>query len=201
MAVTDIMDELMSYLPFIQASGGGITVSGGEPLLQIPFLTELFKECKKKGIHTTIDSSGGCFSHAKLFTQQLDELLQYTDLILLDLKHIDRKKHIELTGMANDHILEFAKFLSDHKTPVWVRHVLIPTVTDMTEDLQKLGEFIGTLENVQKVEILPYHKLGVYKWEALGLEYQLNHVDPPTDEKVEIAYQLLTAHWNAPIKH
>jgi pyruvate formate lyase activating enzyme len=167
MTVSEIMDDLMSYLPFIQSSGGGITVSGGEPLLQIPFLTELFKECKKKGIHTTIDSSGGCFSHAKLFTEQLEELLNYTDLIL-----------------------------SDRKVPVWVRHVLVPTVSDDPDDLQKLGEFIGTLENVQKIEILPYHKLGVYKWEALGLEYPLNHVEPPSEEKVDFALKKITAHWN-----
>jgi pyruvate formate lyase activating enzyme len=201
MAVSDIMDDLMSYLPFIQSSGGGITVSGGEPLLQIPFLIELFKECKNKGIHTTIDSSGGCFSHSKLFIEHLEELLQYTDLILLDLKHINRKKHIQLTGMSNDHILEFATFLSDHQVTVWVRHVLVPTVTDDPEDLEKLGEFIGTLKNVQKIEILPYHKLGVYKWESLGLEYQLNSVEPPTEEKVEFAYKMITANWKAPIGH
>jgi pyruvate formate lyase activating enzyme len=195
MSVSFIMDDLMSYLPFIQASGGGITVSGGEPLLQIPFLTDLFKACKKLGIHTTIDSSGGCFSHSKLFQEQLEELLLYTDLILLDLKHINRKKHIQLTGMANDHILEFARFLSDRKVPIWVRHVLVPTVTDDPEDLQKLGEFIGTLVNVQKVEILPYHKLGVYKWEALGHEYALKDVEPPTQELVEFAQRMLTAHW------
>jgi pyruvate formate lyase activating enzyme len=103
--------------------------------------------------------------------------------------------------MANDHILEFAAFLSNHNIPVWVRHVLIPTVTDDSEDLEKLGEFIGTLKNVQKIEILPYHKLGVYKWEALGLEYQLNHVEPPTEEKVDFAYKMITADWKAPIEH
>lgn len=168
-------------------------------MLQLPFLIELFKECKKKGIHTTIDSSGGCFSHSKLFTEQLEEVLQYTDLVLLDLKHINRKKHIKLTGMANDHILEFAKFLSDRKIPVWVRHVLVPTVTDDHEDLKQLGEFIGTLKNVHKVEILPYHKLGVYKWEALGLEYQLNDIEPPTEEKVKFAYEMITAHWEKPV--
>jgi pyruvate formate lyase activating enzyme len=196
--VSEIMDDLMSYLPFIQASGGGITVSGGEPLLQIPFLTELFKACKKKGIHTTIDSSGGCFSHSPRFINQLEELLAYTDLILLDLKHINRKKHIQLTGMANDHILEFAKFLSDRSVPIWVRHVLVPTVTDDPDDLKQLGEFIGTLENVQKIEILPYHRLGVYKWEALGYVYPLKDVEPPTEEKVEFALQMLTTHWKAP---
>lgn len=195
-SVSEIMEDLLSYLPFIQASGGGITVSGGEPLLQIPFLIELFKECKIKGIHTAIDSSGGCYSNSKLFIGQLEELLKYTNLILLDLKHINREKHIKLTGLANDHILEFAKFLSDHCVPVWIRHVLVPTVTDNPQDLQKLGEFIGTLKNVQKVEILPYHKLGVYKWEALGHEYPLKNVEPPSDESITFAYNMLTAHWN-----
>jgi pyruvate formate lyase activating enzyme len=198
MTVSEIMNDLESYLPFIQASGGGITVSGGEPLLQIPFLIELFKECKKLGIHTTIDSSGGCFSHSHLFIEQLVELLQYTDLILLDLKHINRKKHIQLTGMANDHILEFARFLSDHNVPIWVRHVLVPTVTDNPDDLRELGEFIGTLENVQKIEILPYHKLGVYKWEALGYEYPLKDIDPPTEDQVRFAQKMLIAHWESP---
>lgn len=191
-AVSDVMNDLHSYLPFIQASGGGITVSGGEPLLQIPFMLELFQECKKAGIHTTIDTSGGCFSTSKLFISQLEKLLEVTDLILLDLKHINRQKHLSLTGMVNDHILEFAHFLSAKKFPVWIRHVLVPSVTDNPEDLQLLGEFIGTLENVQKVEILPYHKLGVYKWEALGLPYPLKEIEPPNQDQIDFAYQLLT---------
>ncbi|PLR80807.1 pyruvate formate-lyase 1-activating enzyme [Bacillus canaveralius] len=193
MAVSEIIEELKTYLPFIQASGGGITVSGGEPLLQIPFLTALFKECKKLGIHTAIDSSGGCYSTAPHFQEQLKELLIYTDLVLLDLKHIDRKKHIKLTGMGNEHILEFAKFLDQHDTPVWVRHVLVPGVTDDLTDLQELGNFIGQLTNVLKVEVLPYHKLGVYKWEALGLEYPLKGVEPPREESVVKALSLLTS--------
>jgi pyruvate formate lyase activating enzyme len=192
MSVEEIINDLNSYLPFIESSGGGITVSGGEPLLQIPFLIELFKECKKLGIHTTIDSSGGCYSSAPLFQEQLSELLKYTDLILLDLKHINRKKHIQLTGMANDHIIEFARLLSERQIPVWIRHVLVPTITDDKQDLNELGDFIGTLNNVKKLEILPYHKLGVYKWEALGLDYPLKDIEPPSDEKVEKAYQILT---------
>lgn len=192
MTVAQIIEDLISYLPFIESSGGGITVSGGEPLLQIPFLIELFKECKKLGIHTTIDSSGGCYSSAPIFQEQLSELLTYTDLILLDLKHINRKKHIQLTGMANDHIIEFARLLSERQIPVWIRHVLVPTISDNEQDLNELGDFIGTLNNVKKLEILPYHKLGVYKWEALGLDYPLKDIEPPSDEKVEKAYQILT---------
>ncbi|HYK74873.1 MAG TPA: pyruvate formate-lyase-activating protein [Pseudoneobacillus sp.] len=192
MSVSDIINDLISYLPFIQSSGGGITVSGGEPLLQLPFLIELFKECKKHGIHTTIDSSGGCYSNAKLFQEQLAELLQYTDLILLDLKHINRKKHIQLTGLPNDHILEFAHYLSEKKVPIWIRHVLVPTITDDVTDLNKMADFISTLTNVKKIEILPYHKLGVYKWEALGLEYPLKEIEPPKDAQVEEALHILS---------
>ena len=191
MSVADIMNDLQSYLPFIEASGGGITVSGGEPLLQIPFLISLFKECKKLGIHTTIDSSGGCYSKAAHFQEQLDELMNYTDLVLLDLKHIDRKKHINLTGMGNDHILEFAKFLSNKKIPVWVRHVLVPTINDNEEDLTRLSNFIATLNNVEQIDILPYHKLGVYKWETLGLEYPLTGIEPPSQQSVDFATFIL----------
>ncbi|MFO6495729.1 MULTISPECIES: pyruvate formate-lyase-activating protein [Bacillus] len=193
MSVSEIVRDIQSYLPFIQSSGGGITVSGGEPLLQLPFITELFKSCKKHGIHTALDSSGGCYSTASSFQKQIAELMTYTDLVLLDIKHIDRKKHIKLTGMANDHILDFAGFLNDHQVPVWIRHVLVPGISDIDEDLIALGRFIGTLSNVQKVEVLPYHKLGVYKWEALGIEYPLKGIDPPAEERVENAYRLLTA--------
>ncbi len=191
MTVDEIMQDLQSYLPFIESSGGGITVSGGEALLQIDFVTELFKRCKALGIHTTIDSSGGCFSSSSVFQEKLHELLQYTDLVLLDLKHIDRKKHLTLTGMTNDHILQFARHLADYHIPVWVRHVLVPGITDHHEDLLHLSDFIHTLTNIKKVEILPYHKLGVYKWEALGLTYPLEQVEAPTEEEVEKAYRLI----------
>lgn len=192
MSVEEIIQDLSTFLPFIDSSGGGITVSGGEPLLQMSFLIELFKQCKAKGIHTTIDSSGGCYSKSNQFQEQLKELLTYTDLILLDLKLINRNKHFKLTGMGNEHILHFARFLSDQDVPIWIRHVLVPGVTDDEEDLKELGEFIGSLKNVQKFEILPYHKLGVYKWEALGLEYPLKDVHTPSEEEVARVYQIIT---------
>lgn len=193
MTVQEIMDDVLSYLPFFEASGGGITVSGGEPLLQMDFLIELFKECKKHGIHTTIDSSGGPFNRRPNFMEKLDELLQYTDLILLDLKHIDSEKHKFITGMTNEHILDFAQYLSEKNIPVWIRHVLVPTLSDFDEDLLRLADFIKTLNNVEKIEVLPYHKLGVYKWESLGLEYKLKDVDPPSQERVENAKRILNA--------
>ncbi|TCJ03482.1 pyruvate formate-lyase-activating protein [Cytobacillus praedii] len=192
MSVSEIMSELHSYLPFIEASGGGITVSGGEPLLQIPFLIELFKKCKEAGIHTTIDSSGGCYSNSPLFQEQLKVLLQYTDLVLLDLKQIDKEKHKRLTGLTNEHILTFARYLSENEIPVWIRHVLVPTISDDEQDLIKLGKFIRSLTNVEKVEVLPYHKLGVYKWEALGLEYPLKEIEPPSEETTARALRILT---------
>ncbi|KIO68764.1 Pyruvate formate-lyase activating enzyme [Caldibacillus thermoamylovorans] len=193
MTVQEIMDDVLSYLPFFEASGGGITVSGGEPLLQMDFLIELFKECKKHGIHTTIDSSGGPFNRRPNFMEKLDELLQYTDLILLDLKHIDSEKHKFITGMTNEHILDFAQYLSEKNIPVWIRHVLVPTLSDFDEDLLRLANFIKTLNNVEKIEVLPYHKLGVYKWESLGLEYKLKDVEPPSQERVENAKRILNA--------
>lgn len=192
MSVSEIIADIKTYLPFIEASRGGITVSGGEPLLQLPFLIELFKQCKQLGIHTTIDSSGGCYSTSPLFHRQLEELLKYTDLFLLDLKHIDRNKHTQLTGSPNEHILQFANLLSKKQIPVWIRHVLIPGVTDNEQDLQKLGTFIATLKNVERIEVLPYHKLGVYKWDALGLEYQLKDVEPPSEAEVQKAIDILT---------
>ena len=139
-----------------------------------------------------MDSSGGNFSERPEYLEQLDELLKYTDLILLDIKQIDRDKHKRLTGKYNEHILKFAKYLSDKNVPIWVRHVLVPDVTDFDEDLDRLGEFIGTLSNVQKVEVLPYHKLGVYKWETLGLKYPLENTEPPSEDRVENAYKRLT---------
>ncbi|BDG45379.1 pyruvate formate-lyase-activating protein [Saccharococcus caldoxylosilyticus] len=191
MTVEEIIDDVKTYLPFINASGGGITVSGGEPLLQIDFLTELFKACKQLGIHTAIDSSGGCYTTEASFQQKLNELLSYTDLILLDLKHIDEKKHRKLTGKTNKHILQFARFLSEKNVPVWIRHVLVPTITEDPNDLRRLAAFIRTLNNVKKIEILPYHKLGVYKWKALGLKYPLEGIEPPSEESVQMAQRIL----------
>ncbi|MFC3039760.1 pyruvate formate-lyase-activating protein [Virgibacillus xinjiangensis] len=189
--VEEIVDDIKDYLPFFQATNGGVTVSGGEPLLQVEFLIELFRELKKLGVHTTIDTSGGCFSRSPRFLKNLDELLTMTDLILLDLKHIHPEKHKELTGMSNEHIIDLAAYLSEKQVPVWIRHVLVPTVSDFDEYLYGLADFIGTLDNVEKIEVLPYHQLGVYKWENLGLEYKLQGVEPPSEERVQNAMDIL----------
>ncbi|MDQ0232394.1 pyruvate formate-lyase-activating protein [Metabacillus malikii] len=189
--VDEIINDVLDYLPFFNSSGGGITVSGGEPLLQIDFLTELFKKCKEHGIHTTIDTSGGCYQETPEFLRKLDKLLTVTDLILLDIKQIHTEKHKALTGMKNDHILSFASYLASKNVPVWIRHVLVPGRTDSIEDLTALKQFINQLTNVEKIEILPYHKLGVYKWQELGLKYMLSDVETPSDEEVERAKKIL----------
>ena len=172
---------------------GGITVSGGEPLLQIEFLTELFRKAKEQGIHTTLDTSGNPFTREEPFFEKMQELMKYTDLVMLDIKHIDDEKHKVLTGCTNENILDMAKYLDEIGKPVWIRHVLVPERSDEDVALEKLHEFIEELGNVEKVEVLPYHTLGAYKWKELGYEYPLEVIDPPTKERVEHAKQVLHA--------
>ena len=168
-------------------SEGGITVSGGEPLLQIDFLLELFEKAKEKGIHTVIDTSGQPFTKQEPFFSKFQKLMEYTDLILLDLKQIDEEQHQILTGCTGKNILELAQYLSEIHKPVWIRHVLVPGGSDKDEYLDRLSTFIKTLKNVERVEVLPYHTLGEYKWKELGMEYPLAGVEPPTKERVENA--------------
>lgn len=170
---------------------GGITVSGGEPLLQIDFLTELFRKAKEAGIHTTLDTSGNPFTREEPFFGKMQELMKYTDLVMLDIKHIDDEQHKILTGCTNENILDFAKYLDEIKKPVWIRHVLVPQRSDDDGALEKLHEFIEGLGNVEKVEVLPYHTLGAYKWKELGYEYPLEGIDPPTKERIENANRIL----------
>lgn len=166
-------------------TGGGITVTGGEPLLQIDFLTELFMKAKAKGIHTCIDSSGIVYKQDnKAVIDKLDVLMQYTDLVMLDIKHIDPEEHLKLCKQPNDGILAFAKYLSDKNVPVWIRHVVVPGITDNEEYLYKLGQFIGTLNNVKALDVLPYHTMGVMKYEKLGIDYPLKGVPALTRDEV-----------------
>jgi pyruvate formate lyase activating enzyme len=170
---------------------GGITVSGGEALLQIDFVTELFRLAKKNGINTTIDTAGNPFTRKEPFFSKFNELLKYTDLFLLDLKHINSDKHQKLTGWQNENILDMAKYLSNQGKRMWIRHVLVPGITDDDKDLADLGAFIEQLDTVDRVEVLPYHTLGIFKWEQLGLEYQLKKVNPPDAFMIEKANRLL----------
>ncbi len=170
---------------------GGITVSGGEPLLQIDFLTELFRRAKAEGVHTTLDTSGNPFTREEPFFGKFRKLMDVTDLVLLDLKHIDDVQHRVLTGCTNKNILDMAEYLSEIGKPVWIRHVLVPERSDNDVYLEKLSAFIEKLDNVKRVEVLPYHTLGAFKWKELGMEYPLEGIEPPTKERIENANRIL----------
>ncbi len=153
---------------------GGITVTGGEPLLQMDFLTELFRDAKKEGIHTCIDTSGITFDgNNSAYLEKLDRLLENTDLVMLDVKHIDSEKHKALTGRGNERVLDFAKYLEKKNIPVWIRHIIVEGITDSEDDLLSLGRFIGKLKNLKALDVLPYHTMGVHKYKELGIKYPL----------------------------
>ena len=165
--------------------GGGITVSGGEPLLQIDFVTELFELAKKNGIHTCIDTSGITFTEKS--REKFDRLMKSTNLVMLDIKHIDEASHKELTSHSNERILAFANYLYEKKITVWIRYVLVPGYTDSEEALLGLADFIAPLKNIRAIEVLPYHTMGKQKYEELGIPYRLEGVPTPTKEQVDKA--------------
>jgi len=170
---------------------GGITVSGGEPLLQIEFVTDFFSLAKAKKIHTAIDTAGQPFRNDEQWLEKFSRLMEVTDLVILDLKEWDTEKHKALTGMGNENIKQMALWLSEHGKDMWIRHVLVPGLTDNEDDLKAMGDFISTLKTVRKVEILPYHAFGVPKWEKLGIDYELQDTQVPTDEQVKRAEDLI----------
>lgn len=188
----ELLKKAMRYKNYWKKDGG-ITVSGGEPLLQIDFLIELFKKAKAEGVHTVIDTAGNPFTREEPFFGKFNELMKYTDLLLLDIKEINPERHKALTGFDNSNILDMAKYLSEIKKPVWIRHVLVPGHSDFDEDLDALGEFIESLDNVEKVEVLPYHTLGKFKWENLGIKYTLDEVSPPTEDRIKNAAKRIHA--------
>ena len=190
-SVDDVLSQALRYRSY-WGEKGGITVSGGEALLQIQPLTELFHKAKDLGINTCLDTSAQPFSRKDGRFLAFEALMKYTDLVLLDIKHIDNDAHKRLTGWENENILDCARYLSDIHKPVWIRHVLVPGINDDDESLHKLRSFIDTLSNVERVEVLPYHDLGVYKWEQLGIPYKLTDVKPPTKESVLHARKILT---------
>ena len=190
-SVDDVLSQALRYRSY-WGEKGGITVSGGEALLQIQPLTELFHKAKDLGINTCLDTSAQPFSRKDGRFSAFEALMKYTDLVLLDIKHIDNDAHKRLTGWENENILDCARYLSDIHKPVWIRHVLVPGINDDDESLHKLRSFIDTLSNVERVEVLPYHDLGVYKWEQLGIPYKLTDVKPPTEESVLHARKMLT---------
>lgn len=190
MTADELLDRAEHYRSY-WGREGGITVSGGEALMQIDFLTELFRKAHERGINTCLDTSAQPFTRQGAWFAKFEELMKYTDTILLDIKHIDDDEHRKLTKHSNRNILDCARYLSNIHKPVWIRHVLIPGITDRDDYLARLRAFLDTLTNVERVDVLPYHTLGTYKYEKLGLDYPLKGVEPPTPERIENAKRKL----------
>ena len=186
----DILKKALRYRPYWK-DNGGITVSGGDPRLHIDFLSELFNLAKKEGVHTTLDTCGQPFTYQEPFFSKFKQLMQVTDLILLDIKHIDEKEHKKLTGHTNENILDLARYLSTIQKPIWIRHVLVPTINTDEKDLKRLRQYLDTLQNIERIEVLPYHTLGAYKWKELGLKYPLEGIQPPTMKQIQFANDIL----------
>ena len=182
----DLLNKILNYKSYFESSGGGVTISGGEPLLQSKFLIQLFTILKANGIHTAIDTSGMVD-----LTDDIKKLIDLTDLFLLDIKCINDEICKYLTGHSNKKELEFAKYLSDINKPFWIRQVIVPTITDRTEDLMKLKEFLSTLKSLQKVELLPYHDLGKNKWTTMGFKYELENIRTANEKDIKYAKSIL----------
>lgn len=180
-SVRELIDEFRKNRDFYK--NGGITVTGGEPLLQLDFITELFEMAKDYGIHTALDTSGITYNENEDYVARLDELLKYTDLVMLDVKHIDSEKHKMLTGHSNGRVLAFAKYLETKNVDLWARHVVLEGYTDREDELYRLGLFLGSLKNLKALDVLSYHTLGVKKYEELGIPYPLAGVEPTSSEK------------------
>lgn len=186
----EVLSRMERNLPFYKT--GGITATGGEPLMQMDFLIELFEKAKAKGIHTCLDTSGILFDKTdENKMRHIDRLLLSTDLVMLDIKHIDKAEHKVLTGIGNDAPLGFARYLEECGKPMRIRHVVVPTITDKEESLRSLGRFLREFENIEKVELLPYHNMGKVKYEALGLNYPLNDTRVADAKDIERAYAIL----------
>ena len=184
--VKQVVEKIMRYKNYIVASNGGVTLSGGEPLLQQDFVISLFQELKKQNISTCLDTSG-MFT----ITDKIKQIVDLTDIFLLDIKSINDETCKWLTGSSNSLELEFAKYINEKNKRIWIRQVLVPSITDKEEDLLNLKEFIHSLNSVEKVEILPYHDLGRFKWESLGFTYPLANISPATQQDVDRAKKIL----------
>ena len=184
----EIVQKVLRYKNYF-SGGGGVTLSGGEPLFQLPFVTELCSLLKEQGLHVAVDTSGSTFDRAK--AAEYEKLLSAVDLFLLDIKHIDDEACQKLTGQSNRKTLDFARYLSEKNKPLWIRHVLVPGWTDEDGALERVRAFVEGLSTVEKIEVLPYHSLGVAKYEALGIDYPLKGILPPSKERIENAERIL----------
>ena len=177
------INEIKKYKPFFR-NGGGLTITGGEPFVQLNYIEALLKRAKEEEIHTAVDTSG------YIFNDRVKEILKYVDLVLLDIKSINPEVYRDLTGVELENTLKFAKYLDSIRKPVWIRHVLVPGITDKKENLEKLADYVSKLKNVEKIELLPFHQLGTHKWEEMNLEYPLKDVKEPTVKEMKDARQI-----------
>jgi pyruvate formate lyase activating enzyme len=181
------VEGIRKYRHGLQTMRGGFTLSGGEPLMQDRFAVKLFRACKEMGVHTAIETNG------YLGSRLSDEDMNYLDLVLLGIKTWDRGKHLRLTGKDITNTLELARRLAARNTPVWVRFVLVPGLTDNAVDIAQIANFAAAMGNVERVEVLPFHQLGRFKWQRLGLDYTLTDVQPPSPELLEWACEIFRA--------
>ncbi|MFP4697999.1 MAG: pyruvate formate-lyase-activating protein [Eubacteriales bacterium] len=188
MDVNSLVEEILKYRSYMHFSGGGVTITGGEPLLQTKFVLEVLKACVENNIHTAIDTSG------YILNETVKELLSYTDLVLLDIKSSNPRKYKNLTNVELKPTLKFMNYLEEIKKPTWVRYVLVPNLTDNEDDIHKLGSYLSKLTCIDKVELLAFHKMGEYKWEELGYEYRLKNTKEPSKEQIKIAKEILTSY-------
>ena len=188
--VEELMKDLLAYRHYISASGGGVTASGGEAILQAEFVRDWFRACKQAGIDTCLDTNG----FVRRYDQVITELLDVTDLVMLDLKQINDDIHQKLTGVPNHRMLEFAEHLHKIGKRTWIRYVVVPGYSDDDESAHLLGQFTAPMENIEKIELLPYHELGKHKWTAMGEEYQLDGVKPPSKETMERVKNILAGY-------
>lgn len=166
-----LLNKVKKYKTYFKASNGGVTLSGGEPLMQPEFVIDFFKKCKEENIHTTLDTAGFGLG-------DYDEILKYTDLVMLDIKHINKEGYKFLTGGDIKEVIKFKEALNKRNTKLWIRHVVVPGLTDSVEHINSLKEVINQFNNVEKIELLGYHTLGVNKYDKLGIPYRLKNVNP-----------------------
>jgi len=190
MTTDEVFFEITKVKNFIKT--GGVTVSGGEPLLQADFILELFKLCKQENIHTAVDTSG------YLLNDKIKEVLNYTDLVLLDIKHINPEKYKNLTARPLEPTLKFIEYLGEINKPVWLRYVLVPGFTNDEKDLKEWAEYVSRFKNVERVDILPFHQMGIHKWEQVGREYKLKDVPTPTQEEIKKTEEIFKS-YNLPV--
>mgnify|MGYP000030102730 FL=1 len=189
MSSDELLEKILSVKEYLFNSNGGVTFTGGEPLLQLDFLIEICSKLKEHGIHIAIDTAG----NFDFKNEKIDKLCEYVDLFLYDIKHIDNLEHKNLTGVFNRNILSLAEHISNvKKIPMWIRIVYIPGITDKGDSLDRYKKFISTLKSVEKIEILPYHEMGKYKWKELGLKYELENIKIPNDADCKRIHDYLT---------